>query len=532
MEDFQRLEQLHSVLSAALNLKLYNRWGQFRPYSKQSDFFALGGEKAERMFNAGNQLGKSDSGAYETACHVTGMYPDWWTGLRFDRPVLAWACGLTALKTMDINQLKLCGKANTPGSLGTGLIPKECFTNDPVLGRGTTGAFASVAVKYKGGGFSTLAFKAYEQGWQKFQGDGVGFIWLDEEPDDYKIYTECQARLIASGGSMIITYTPLNGATELYTAFNRGNDERKGFVNMTGDDVLAEPVNHFVETVKVKAKVKGLILTEEEARAEARREYDAKIKSFPAHEQAARKMGLPIQGSGAIFPITRESIECPTILEPLGHWRLAWGVDFGGMGGSSRKYSHPFAAVLFMFDPLKDVLYIAHELQLKDMLPIQHADAMKRICAGAPVFWPHDGHRQLSDDKTETTASLYKGYGLRMWHEHATFKAGGYATETGILEMQQRFTSGRLKVCTHLTNWWEEFLGYHRDETGQIVKVHDDLMSASRIGNMMAPRFAVGGIPMGNMGGQHWKDFMRRNVETNDGVQMARGRDFDIFTGQ
>lgn len=234
-------------------------------------------------------------------------------------------------------------------------------------------------------------------------------------------------------------------------------------------------------------------------------------------------------GSGSIFPFTRESIECPPITEPLGHWRLSWGIDFGGMGGSSRKFSHPFAAVLGMYDPVNDVLYITNALQLKNMLPIQHADAMKRVCAAAPVFWPHDGHRQNSDDSPETSASMYKQFGLRMWATHATFKTGGYATETGVMEMQQRFTSGRLKVCSNLLDWWDEYVSYHRDETGQIVKVHDDLMSASRILTMMAPRFSVGGVPMGALGGQHWKDFSRRNSENGN---MARGvDDWNIFTG-
>jgi hypothetical protein len=200
------------------------------------------------------------------------------------------------------------------------------------------------------------------------------------------------------------------------------------------------------------------------------------------------------------------------------------------MGGSSRKFSHPFGAVLGMYDPIGDILYLTSALQLKNMLPIQHADAMKRVCAGAPVFWPHDGHRTVGDDSTETTANLYKSFGLRMWGEHATFKSGGYATETGISEMLQRFTSGRLKVCSHLLDWWDEFVSYHRDETGQIVKVHDDLMSATRILTMMAPRFAVGGVPMGNLSGQHWKDFARRNSD-NDG--MARGvDDWDLWSGQ
>jgi phage terminase large subunit-like protein len=520
------------MLSAALDLKLHNKLAQFRPYAKQREFFDLGATKKERMFNAGNQLGKSDSGAEETACHLTGRYPDWWQGRRFGHPTLAWACGMTAPKTMDINQLKLCGKPNTPNSLGTGLIPRECIGGDPVLGRGTIGAYASIPIKHVSGGYSTLAFKSYEQGWQKMQGDGVDFIWLDEEPDDFRVYTECQARLIATGGSLIITFTPLSGETELYQSFARGDDPDKGFVNMTGEDVLNEPVNHFVEQARRKAKEEGLILTEAQLREKAREKYERDMGSFPLHERAARRSGQPIMGSGSIFPIPRETIEIPAITEPLGHWRLGWGVDFGGMGGSSRKFSHPFGAVLGMYDPITDIIYIAHALQLKNMLPIQHADGMKRLCAGAPVFWPHDGHRRTADDSPETTASLYKGFGLRMWSDHATFKAGGYATETGIMEMQQRFTSGRLKVCTQLLDWWDEFISYHRDETGEIVKVHDDLMSATRILVMMLPRFGVGGVPMGNLQGQHWKDYMRRGVETQDGIQMARGIEFDLFTGQ
>ena len=480
-----------------------DRFANFRPYAKQKEFFDLGAAKSERMFNAGNRLGKSDAGAFETTCHLTGRYPKWWAGRRFDKPILAWACGLTAPKTMDINQGKLCGQANVPNSLGTGLIPKECMDQQPVLGRGTTGAFASVAVKHVSGGYSTLAFKSYEQGWQKMQGDDVNFIWLDEEPDDFKVYTECQARLISTKGAMIITFTPLGGETELYQSFSRGDNPSKGFVNMTGEDVLNEPHGHL-----------------------ERVDYERRILDFPLHEQAARKSGQPIMGSGAIFPIIRESIETPAITEPLGHWRLGWGVDFGGMGGSSRKFSHPFAAVLGMYDPIADIIYVTTALQLKNMLPIQHADAMKRVCAAAPVFWPHDGHRTVADDSTETSASLYKGFGLRMWATHATFKTGGYATETGISEMMQRFTSGRLKVVSSLLDWWDEFVSYHRDETGQIVKVHDDLMSATRILVMMLPRFGVGGVPMGNLSGQHWKDFSARNAD-NGG--MARGVDFDLW---
>lgn len=62
--------------------------------------------------------------------------------------------------------------------------------------------------------------------------------------------------------------------------------------------------------------------------------------------------------------------------------------------------------------------------------------------------------------------------------------------------MDQRMTTGRLKVASHLSEWFDEFGAYHRDEKGQIVKVRDDLMSATRVA-IMAKRFARA-VPIGN----------------------------------
>jgi hypothetical protein len=186
------------------------------------------------------------------------------------------------------------------------------------------------------------------------------------------------------------------------------------------------------------------------------------------------------------------------------------------LAGSSAIRSQPY---LGFYDPITDIIYIAHALQLKNMMPIQHADAMKRVCAGAPCSGRTTGtgrrRRQPGDD-----GRLYRGLGLRMFAHHATFATGGYATEAGIMEMQQRFTSGRLKVCTHLLDWWEEFVSYHRDEKGDIVKVHDDLMSATRILVMMAKRFCVGGIPMGAHGRQTGRTTSK---EQSNGRRRADG---------
>src|SRR5690606_27547622 len=55
-----------------------NRLALYRPYPRQAEFHAAGAQHRERLFLAGNQLGKTLAGAFEYAMHLTGRYPDWW----------------------------------------------------------------------------------------------------------------------------------------------------------------------------------------------------------------------------------------------------------------------------------------------------------------------------------------------------------------------------------------------------------------------------------------------------------------------
>jgi len=73
---------------------------------------------------AGNQLGKTLAGGFEAAIHATGRYPEWWTGRRFDRPTIGWACGVTGEVVRDTVQRVLVGRS---GQIGTGAIPKDAI---------------------------------------------------------------------------------------------------------------------------------------------------------------------------------------------------------------------------------------------------------------------------------------------------------------------------------------------------------------------------------------------------------------------
>ena len=66
-----------------------NRLAAYKPYNKQVDFHTAGASFRERLFMAGNQLGKTWAGAFETAMHLTGRYPDWWKGTRYPYAIRA-----------------------------------------------------------------------------------------------------------------------------------------------------------------------------------------------------------------------------------------------------------------------------------------------------------------------------------------------------------------------------------------------------------------------------------------------------------
>lgn len=190
-------------------------------YAKHMQFFAAGNVHWERGMIAANRVGKTwGVGAYEATCHLTGIYPEWWAGKRFDEPTDAWVAGDTSETTRDVIQFALTGVGGEggDGDIGTGMIPGSVIIGTPTAKRGIAGAFDTMRVKHVSGGVSRVGFKSYDQGRKKFQGTAKHFIWLDEEPPA-DVYTECLTRLMTLNGHMLATFTPLEGATEVVMKF-------------------------------------------------------------------------------------------------------------------------------------------------------------------------------------------------------------------------------------------------------------------------------------------------------------------------
>lgn len=389
------------------------------------------------------------SAAAETAIHATGRYPSWWQGRRFTQAPVIWAGGVTGEVTRDTIQRLLIGSVGQPG---TGFIPPDDII-ETSPSRGVADLVDTILVKHSSGGTTRIRLKYYEQGREKWQGDTVNVVWLDEEPD-IDIYLEALTRTNATGGMIYLTFTPLKGMSEVVRRFLVDSSVDRCDVNMTIEDALHIP--------------------------EAERQRI--IESYPVHERSARIKGTPTLGSGRIFPISDEDIMCdPFDISAVPFfWLEIAGLDFG--------WDHPTAAAKALYNPQDDIIYITNTYKRKEATPIIHAAALRSWGKNVPWAWPHDG---LQHDKGsgEQLCEAYRKQGLNMLAERAMFEDGSNGVEAGIAQMLMRMETGRFKVFAHLADWFEEFRLYHRKE-GKVVKEYDDLMACTRY-LVMCLRFAA-----------------------------------------
>lgn len=258
---------------------------------------------------------------------------------------------------------------------------------------------------------------------------------IEKNPHDFLkavaalIYFEGITRTNATGGSVAVTFTPLKGMSSVVSRYLLEPSEDRTVVTMTIDDA-----EHY--TPQERAKI---------------------VASYPAHEKEARTKGVPTLGSGRIFPVTEEQIRVEPFEIPR-HWVQIGGLDFG--------WDHPFAAALCAWDREADVFYVTRVYREREATPIIHAAALKPWGPWLPWAWPHDG---LQHDKGsgEQLAAQYRGQGLAMLSERATFDDGTNGVEAGISDMLQRMQTDRFKVFSTAGDWFEEFRSEH------LVRRHD-----------------------------------------------------------
>ena len=445
----QQRKELMQAIQIVADGQRYNKFDSMFPdfgdvarskYVKHMEFVAAGTKYRERLFMAANRVGKSELGAYEITCHATGKYPPWWNGKRFNKPTSAWIGGDTATTVRDILQRKLLGDI---GDFGSGMLRKEDIVETKTR-RNVPDAIETIRVQHISGGISTIVLKTYEQGRETWQGTEQDIIWLDEEPPQ-DIYSEALIRTMTTNGIVLLTFTPLRGLSDVVLSFMETDHSAKKSTSKFTVIATWDDVPHLSEQSKQEL-----------------------LQTIPVNERDARSKGIPVIGSGRIYPMSPEEIVVPDFQIPK-YFAKVYSMDVGW---------NKTAVLWGALDRDTDVLYIYSEHYQGEQEPILHAKAIK--ARGDWIKGVVDpasrGRSQIDGNKLfemYTKSEEKGGCGLKL-------TPAENSVEAGIYEVWMRMQTGRLKIFKSCPNLLKELSLYHRDDKGKIVKKNDHLTDALR----------------------------------------------------
>ena len=482
--------------------RLRYRLTSFAPNPRQWDFASSGGPATpkahECLLSGPNQAGgKTYTLQYLITVHSTGLYPPEWEGPRFTKPPpLAVACE-TAATTRD--QIYFGTDGDDACMFGSkGWVPEDCY--DPKEDLITLGGnyenmldYALIDWHDENGvkrGKTTVRFFGYAKGWKKLQGLKLDGIFLNEMPPD-DVYDEMRARINKTMGYIWIAACPLEGETETYMQFEKDDT---GYLNL-------------------------LTYTIDDCTHLSQEEYDFIFNRWKNHPQAeARLYGRPCRAAGMIYAYPRrEIVEPPFHASPEDPQII--GLDFPHGTGT-------FAAVKGVLEVERDVLHIVDEFKAANQETSVYVDRVKMMGGERiPIAWPHDGGMGFGQTTSGgTIAEKYRSYGLRMMKSHAFvydhMNRQSRSIMTAIEMVQDRFSTGRLKINQNCRELMEEIRLYRHDK-GKVKQGQNDHLIDALHKLIMMLRYAKS--PSDMMPGKS------RGFPTKGGFGSARG-EYDFFS--
>lgn len=409
--------------------------GPFRRelYPKQLEFFRAGKNHSQRAFIAANRCGKTAAGLYEVVLHLTGLYPEWWEGKRFDRPIDAWIVSLDTKQMLSSTQKTLFGDFR---DRGTGILPREATqdANGELMTWNMAGVPNTVGqcrVKHVSGGFSTIEFKTCEQGRESFQGAKIDVILLDEEPGDPEIASECFTRTqdkYGDNGIILYTFTPLLGFSEIVLGFLPGGKP------YTGEH--PENPSKYV----VSATWEDVPHIDDQWKKEA-------LSTYNTRERDARSKGIPTAGAGLIYQLAEENYVVAPFPIP-DWWPRAYGLDFGW---------NRTASIWIAEDPNTGIRYAYDEHYVSQQQPHEHAFCIRERGDLPGVCDPAGGGASIRDG-----SRIIDEYEQRLGLE---LTPGDNSTLGGITRVNYFLESGKYKVFSTCVNLQNERRTYRWDST-------------------------------------------------------------------
>ncbi len=435
----------YELKQQAAEFKRYNKILYFKP----DDWFLGASEKLidEPVVATlcGNRMGKSYSATWLYACHLTGYYPSWFKGYKYESQIDTWYLTSTAEQAAQSGGLQeyLLGAIN---DIGSGWIPKDCIAKTEA-GIGVKGFIKKSFIEHVSGELSTMEMKSYSQNIIALMGASISFALIDEECP-WTVLTQVVTRTSTpktgkGTGRVLVAATPEQGMSETVQAFWDGC-YKDGCVRATVWDCS--------------------FLTDED--------IDNLKKRYPPHQHDMRLKGIPTLGAGAVYPYEESFIKVYDVeIQP--HWKVAAAIDWG--------FKPDPCAILFgAYDPESGKSYIFKEFYETEKTFTEIGGWIKKHAPGIPVIYPGDGNtkRIAADGKTYQQLLADEGVNIK---ETYRVKYGNLGRrETGHTQLREMFRSGMLKVTNNCVDWFKEYRIYQYDDKGSTNHCPDHAMDATR----------------------------------------------------
>ena len=441
----------------------YNQLKYFRPFQHQLKFFATG-DSERRGILAANRIGKTVSTCYEAAMHLTGQYPDWWNGYRFNKPITCMVAGEGWSQVALVLQNELLGTQDVKitENLGSGSIPRDCIITDTMRNDGAN--CIGCEIKHVSGAKSYLLFANYTQEVRQLQGFKLNLAIFDEQPPD-DFFSEIVTRTATTQGKVLCSFTPLKGLNGLVSKF-WNKEEGYEYIRVSWDDCPEyDPWNQ------------PFLL--KETRRQLERDY------LP-HERDARIAGKPVMGKGAVFQIRDWPIyktgeinfsEIPNIQRIM-------SLDLGLVNDKT-------VISLLYWEPYERIAYLHRQLivqGIEEAVPTQYINHLLRPeVFGTPIVLPPDastpGRYTMS---SSSIRELFESYELNVYDKPIMNPPDSEGRVTnhksyGINQMRQMLEIGTLMINENCTQFLSEAQNYFVDEKGRFSDP-DDCIDSCRYG--------------------------------------------------
>ena len=438
----------------------FNQLKYFRPFDHQLKFFKTGASP-RRGILAANRIGKTVSTCFETAYHLTGLYPDWWEGHRFNRAITAFVAGEGWEQVARVLQDELIGTKDIKirEQVGTGAIPRDCIIQETMRCDGAN--VLGVEIRHTSGENSYLLFGNYTQEVRNLQGFKINLAVFDEQPPD-DIYSELVTRTATTQGQVLCSFTPLKGLNGLVSKFWYG-EEGYEHIRVSWDDV--PEYDPWGEPFLLK---------------ETRRQLE---RDYLPHEREARIAGVPVMGLGAVFQIK--------------NWPTYRTGDF-----NFKTMNNIFRVIALDLGLIRDRTVISYmfwspDLQeawlhsqiivkgIEEAAPVNWVNHLMRPeVFGCPIVLPSDAGTQGRYTMSSLSLrQLFEQYNLNVY-PHPIMNppdAEGKVTNHksfGVNMMRQMLELGTLHINENCQDFMREARNYYVDERGRFSDPDDCIDSA------------------------------------------------------